>query len=794
MRCINNSYFFIFYIFFINIAIFPMIHTHFFKSKKIDVNIKELLQEQLKEEELLETDDCLVSISEARTILKEKYNLNPDYINIDNNIRFILGKCNPIIYVPGLYASRLVASINCPVLKKDFMNFVKMRLFCGTTICSNESNTYEEYVLFPAIFDSPFELKVSNTTNRFTGCLGYFNTFFNKKTECPEDNCEYSDGIRINFYGSTKKTIKESKCGIKALEDILYAGDLFPPYVTNRLINGNLYVLIDNYRKMGITDGFSSGGVSYDYRRYLHSLKSVQDSLEYQINRLYRNTGKPVIIITQSLGGVVTYNALLQLSPELKKKIKSFVPMVPPFAGSSIAIQAYLYGISQFDTDINILDIIKMRIELSTFSESMYFSSIPITCELRPTYGVLKALEKPEFAKLKLAIEEIINVEKECWDKNCPKEKIEKMTKNYYEIFGDDFPSLAAEDCLLDEQDIKNIKQDNKTKFFTRKCVTNLYNIIDCPLMLYENDFKYNVPAEHLKELCGIFNKSLLYISNGETCEPKKYNEIFGLKKNEEKKSPLDNIFDGNSKYPYNTKKFQILLDDYNKNFAKQYNKTLSKEDFVSEEEFQKRSKRNVEYADKKSLIKDLPVPPVNTYIIYGNFIRTNTGFIYNKSQKDKSMFDEDEFLKGGGDETVPNYSTFLTGLKWLYEKKKNNLEQEIKLIEYCSLVGKNGTKYAYNKETFKNKTYVALKCQCMNEDYKSFNEKDCTHSASPQDPDMIGLIKNEIIFDENNLNDFNENKRNAIKIYNKSINYEQVCNDALYYLNREDAEQVDWF
>ena len=140
-------------------------------------------------------------------------------------------------------------------------------------------------------------------------------------------------------------------------------------------------------------------------------------------------------------------------------------------------------------------------------------------------------------------------------------------------------------------------------------------------------------------------------------------------------------------------------------------------------------------------------------------------------------MFDEDEFLKGGGDETVPNYSTFLTGLKWLYEKKKNNLEQEIKLIEYCSLVGKNGSKYAYNKETFKNKTYVALKCQCMNEDYKSFNEKDCTHSASPQDPDMIGLIKNEIIFDENNLNDFKynvpaEHLKELCGIFNKSLLY----------------------
>ena len=142
----------------------------------------------------------------------------------------------------------------------------------------------------------------------------------------------------------------------------------------------------------------------------------------------------------------------------------------------------------------------------------------------------------------------------------------------------------------------------------------------------------------------------------------------------------------------------------------------------------------------------------------------------------------------------MPNYSTLLTGMKWLYEKKMNNLSQEIKLIEYCALAGKEGNKYAYNKDTFKNKTYIALTCNFINEDYKSFNSIDCIHSAIPQDSYVIDLIKKELIFDENNLNDFNEDKRKAIKLYNKSIDYEQTCNEALYYFNREDMDPVDWF
>ena len=47
-------------------------------------------------------------------------------------------------------------------------------------------------------------------------------------------------------------------------------------------------------------------------------------------------------------------------------------------------------------------------------------------------------------------------------------------------------------------------------------------------------------------------------------------------------------------------------------------------------------------------------------------------------------MFDKNktdyfkDFLDYGGDDTVPNWSSLLTGFKWLYDKKQNNLKQEI--------------------------------------------------------------------------------------------------------------------
>ena len=331
--------------------------------------------------------------------------------------------------------------------------------------------------------------------------------------------------------------------------------------------------MIQDYRKMGIKDGFSSTGASFDYRRYIHYFKSFETSFEYEINRLYRNTGKPVIIITHSLGGLLVYNELLKFSPELKKKVKSFVPIVPPFAGASHLLEAYLYGLGEFDTEINILNVIKMKIELTKFSESIYFSRAPVVGELRPQHGFIKALEKPEYAKLKLAVEDLINVEKECWDKNCPTEKIKEMTKNYYEVFGEDFPSLADEDCQLDEQEINDIKLNKKnlSLSYTRKCITNLYDILKCPLILYEKDFGYEVPAEHMRDLCGVYNSSLLYVMTHDICKPKNYNEIFGININsnldkdmgeDEGKTSLETLFHGQAKYPYNYNEFNILLEE----------------------------------------------------------------------------------------------------------------------------------------------------------------------------------------------------------------------------------------
>ena len=63
----------------------------------------------------------------------------------------------------------------------------------------------------------------------------------------------------------------------------------------------------------------------------------------------------------------------------------------------------------------------------------------------------------------------------------------------------------------------------------------------------------------------------------------------------------------------------------------------------------------------------------------------------------------KDDILKNGkkiisgGDGTVSTWSTLLVGLKWIYDKKMDDLPQNIKLVEYCSKLGRN-SEFQFNK------------------------------------------------------------------------------------------------
>jgi len=78
-------------------------------------------------------------------MLKKDYNIT-NVTNPDVNQRFILGKCNPILLIPGIYGTKLVASLKCKKMAEEDRDTLKeIRVYCGKSVCQDESIEHEEH-------------------------------------------------------------------------------------------------------------------------------------------------------------------------------------------------------------------------------------------------------------------------------------------------------------------------------------------------------------------------------------------------------------------------------------------------------------------------------------------------------------------------------------------------------------------------------------------------------------------------------------------------------------------------
>ena len=276
-------------------------------------------------EQRISNNNCLISKKEAISILKEKYGIvNP---NPDENIRFLLGNCNPVLLVPGVYATKLVVQLNCKEIanKEKDTTLKDIRLFCASTVCQNELAENEEHSLLISLFDEAFGIEGSRDFS-YGSCLGLIATYYQNENECPKCNgksiCRHSKYIKVGYYGGTTNTLKNSRCGVEGVTNVVQTGDLLVDSVVNAIVgvSGSFNLISKNLIKRGYKEGFSIGAIPNDYRRYLYTNNFATKVFEYQINRLYQNTGKPVVIVAHSYGTLLTLTNLLK-----KKEDKSFL-------------------------------------------------------------------------------------------------------------------------------------------------------------------------------------------------------------------------------------------------------------------------------------------------------------------------------------------------------------------------------------------------------------------------------------------------------------------------------------
>ena len=102
--------------------------------------------------------------------------------------------------------------------------------------------------------------------------------------------------------------------------------------------------------KRGYSEGFSLAGLPNDYRRYLATNNFATQVFKKQIERLYSNTGKPVVVVAHSYGTLLALSNLLREknNKSFLKKIKKFIAIAPPFAGATKLLDAFLHGLNDW--------------------------------------------------------------------------------------------------------------------------------------------------------------------------------------------------------------------------------------------------------------------------------------------------------------------------------------------------------------------------------------------------------------------------------------------------------------
>lgn len=298
-----------------------------------------------------------------------------------------------------------------------------------------------------------------------------------------------------------------------------------------------------------------------------------------------------------------------------------------------------------------------------------------------------------------------------------------------------------------------------------------MFNVVDCPSIVKVNaantKMGLNSTVYNIEDYC---NKSKII------GEERFFAEKCASDKNYK---CLDDIFpEVPCVFDNNKNATDYFIKRFNKKYSKDFNKNITEEYYDTAEEVNLTIKKMIEYQNKISAIKDLPIPPVDIDIVYSSFNPTLSAEFLNKDNLEVINKEKGGEVYKGGDGTVPTWSPLLTAFKWIYEKKKNNLTQNIRLVQYCSRLA------LINDDNLKNiKGFKAISCSCLDEKGQYKNDLDkCGHQNMLNDKELYNYIFGELNIES--TTEIEDQIKKAVTNYKTDRDYMGECTQRLIGLN----------
>lgn len=705
-----------------------------------------------------EPDNCIIGENVITKVYGDLLGSLKNKKDVIKQLGFLHGPCNPVIVVPGLFASKLEVIINCDEFKKDAEKKAELEFYCGTKEVCKDGDKQKKYNIWANVLGDGLYMKISSENVNNT-CMGYFFKYFNKQSPCGgAAGCRNSDHIRFIPFNLTEKAA-DFNSGFNAVINLANLGILnkvnYQPGVTE-----NYKGIYEALKKAGYQEGYSMAAMPYHFMEAFCENPDFDKTFRKVVEYIYDNFGgnKKIVLIGHSYGNL-NIHYQLTTNKDLKDKIKHFISIAPPFGGAPKASMLVARGSTEFHEEMGIgktLSIrgykidagIKLVFDYTRFAMSLAFPYTPAGYKLN-VFNSLKLLEANTDKKISDFTKKLRNSFKydTCVTRNpsaakdcLPKELAGKVTIPE-EDFGESFAWLKDQSfCTGSKKDfddkfskefgtLDTKDEGHSVRPLKEACKFKIFDYESCAFILQldgENKTKKNNEGDLLNNLCRDTVTPNMYFLN-DCSNPKKPCHIEYLKKH---------IIQPEQYTEEITKlcKKRVNVSNFNDCKAKIPSRLFS--DFTREkitEDVQK-----VENMCGKYNKQRLDDPGVPITLIYNKSFETRAAYEMLGADKTDPQYRRNTYFSGG-DSTVPLESALFPVLAW------SQTNEKVKILDYCSPVA-NYSKYHFKSsdDIHVNKDlYKFLHCRCVTESgyYKKDMKGDCGHAEMLNDINVIQAV-----------------------------------------------------